>query len=89
MGRQCLSILRPVRVPLRGRPVEEMFVRSILALLVALTGALGAPGQAAARPIDVHPALAPAWQALTTLRTADGQDIGSYFALIAEATGSA
>ena len=37
--------------------------------------------------VDVHPALVPAWQALTGLRTTAGQGVGSSYLLVAEASG--
>ena len=64
-----------------------MLVRCDIALLVALAAVVGAPVRAEARPVDVHPALAPAWEALASLRTSEGQDIGSSYARIARTTG--
>ena len=69
---------------------QAVFARAtsfVLALLAALMAMDALPARAAAQPVDVHPALAPAWEALTTLRTADGQDVGTCYARIAPTTG--
>ena len=67
-----------------------VLAQSVLALLGTLAALRCLPGHVDAQPVepvDVRPALLPAWQALTTLRAPGGQDIGSSYTLIGESTG--
>ncbi len=62
-------------------------LRLAVAMLVSLAPVIYGPTRADAQTVDVHPGLVPAWQALIGLRSADGQDVGSSYSLITEATG--